>query len=229
MTRDQDLERQLADWLAAGPVVAPPAVVERALEQSEGRRQRHRLWRWLGWLPARPEYGAQAWSRLAVLTAVLATALLVSVSVSVPLLGPGPAPDMELDRVLVPTGLVRIIDETESPTGLSRTVELESEDQRIDGRAEQELDLSFEAADMYHYHGTMRLQNAWGAWEGPVHISGYPTGEEVEMAVLAGTGAYAGFTYSYGIRSQPAGTERTVDSAIWPDEPLSMPDPSSLP
>jgi hypothetical protein len=229
MTRDQELERQLAAWLEAGPVVAPPAVVDRAIGQSRGRRQRYRLWRWLGWLPVRPEYGTRSWSRLAVLAAVVSGVLLISLSITVPFGGAGPAPEIEPDLVRAIAGSVRVTDETRSPTGLSRTVEVEVEDRRIDGRARQDLDVSFETADMHHYRGTMRLETAWGGWVGPVEISGYPGGEEVEMAWLAGTDAFEGFTYVYAIHSQPAETERTVAGAIWPDEPPAMPDPSLLP
>ena len=44
MTREQDLERHLADWLTDGPVTAPTEVVDEAIERTAGRRQRHPLW-----------------------------------------------------------------------------------------------------------------------------------------------------------------------------------------
>ena len=44
MMREQDLERRLADWLSDGPVTAPTEVVDKAIERTVGRRQRHPLW-----------------------------------------------------------------------------------------------------------------------------------------------------------------------------------------
>jgi hypothetical protein len=166
---------------------------------------------------------------MAVITAVLSALLLTSLLVTLPLGGPGRAPEMNPSAVRAVSGVVHVADETDSRTGLSRTLEFEVEDPRIDGRASVALDVSFETADMYHYRGTMRLDNAWGAWEGPVEIAGYPTGEEVGLARLAGEDAFEGFTYVYAIHGQNAGAERAVEGAIWPDEQPSMPDPSSLP
>lgn len=229
MTRDQELERQLAEWLEAGPVVAPPPVVDRAIGQSRGRRQRRGPWRWLAWLPLLPGRRARSLPRMAVLTAVLSAVLLTSLWVTLPLGGPGRAPEMKPSAVRAVSGVVHVADDTDARAGRSRTFEFEVGDPRIDGRASVALDVSFETTDMYHYRGTMRLENDWGAWEGPVEIAGYPTGEEVELARLAGEGAFEGFTYVYAIHGQVAGAERTVEGAIWPDEPPSMPDPSSLP
>ena len=75
----------------------------------------------------------------------------------------------------------------------------------------------------------MHLGNAWGAWDGPVDIVRYPSGEESEYASLRGSGAYAGYTYEYTVRQATAEAERTVEGAIWPDEPPPLPDPSLLP
>ncbi len=75
----------------------------------------------------------------------------------------------------------------------------------------------------------MRLENDWGTWEGPVDIVRYPSGEEYEYASLRGSGAYEGFTYLYVVRQATAEAERTVEGAIWPDEPPPLADPSLLP
>ena len=47
MTREQDLERRLADWLTDGPVTAPTEVVDEAIERTVGRPQRRPIWGWL--------------------------------------------------------------------------------------------------------------------------------------------------------------------------------------
>ena len=46
MTPEQDFERRLTDWLSDGPSMAPAEVVDRALEQTSGRRQRRGVQRW---------------------------------------------------------------------------------------------------------------------------------------------------------------------------------------
>ena len=232
MTREQEFERQLTEWLASGPVVAPPTIVEEAIERSRGRRQRARVWRWLS-LPAEAfalSDRARRTSRLALLTLVLAGVLLASLVITLPLGGgPLPAPAMDPLTLYPIAGTARLTEPSATPANLIRTLEIEVDDPRVDGRAIQQLEASFPAAEMYHYGGTMRLENAWGAWEGPVEIIGYPTGEEVEMATLTGIDAYEGFTFHYTHRHLPAEAERRVEGAIWPDEPPPVADPSLLP
>ena len=233
MTRDQDLERQLADWLVAGPSTAPAEVIDQALEQTEGRRQRRGAWRLLVLPLARlgrwfPTYRT---ARVSVLAAVLVGILLTSVIVSVPFLGGGPGPLPEMDSA-VPRGVAGTAEMdvvSETPETQVRSIDFETGDQRIDGRARQELTVLVQTGSAGQLHGTMRLDNAWGTWEGPVDIVRYPSGGEYEYASLQGSGAYEGFTYQYVVRQATAEAERTVKGAIWPDEPPPPLDPSLLP
>jgi len=233
MTREQDFERQLADWLADGPNTAPTKVVDQALEQTAARRQRRGVGRWLvlplervgHWFPAHRT------ARLSALAAVLAGILLTSVVVSVPFLvgSAGPAPTMDEGSPVVVTGTAELDVVDEKPTQVTRVVDIETKDRRIDGQAHQELTVLAQSADTRVLHGTMRLTNAWGSWVGDVDIVTYPSGEEYEYATLGGTKAYEGFTYHYAIYDPSAGTVRTFEGAIWPDEPPAMPEPSLLP
>lgn len=245
MTRDKDLERQLADWLVAGPSTAPAEVIDQALEQTEGRRQRRGAWRLLVVPLARlgrwsPTYRTATVSALA---AVLAGILLASVIFSVPFLGgsPGPSPTSGPTQTSGPaplmdsaaprgvSGIAGMEMESETPARQVRSIGLETDDPRIDGRAIQELAVLVEAGGTRQLHGTMRLENTWGDWAGTVDIIRYPSGEEYEYASLRGSGAYKRFTYLYTVRQPTAGAERAVEGAIWPGEPPSIPDPSLLP
>ena len=233
MTREQDLERQLADWLVDGPSMAPPEVVDQALKQTDGRRQWRGAWRLLvvpltrlgGWFPS------YRTARVSALAAALAGVLLTTVLVSVPFLGgdPGPPPEMDATAPRVVAGTAAMDVTRVTAAELVRSLDLDSDDPRIDGRARQELNVLTEAGSVRQLHGTMHLSNDWGAWDGPVDIVRYPSGEEYEYASLQGSGAYEGFTYLYTVRQADAEAERTVEGAIWPDEPPSPPDPSLLP
>lgn len=233
MTREQDFERRLADWLEDGPATAPIEVVDRALEHTAERRQRRGPWRWLV-LPLERighRFPAQRAARVSGLAIVLAGILLTSAVVSVPFmgggLGPAPKMDDQAIRVIEGTAEVDVLDE--SPTDLIRSIDIETGDQRIDGRARQELTVLVQSASTRQLHGTMRLVNDWGTWAGPIDIVRYPSGEEYEYAALRGSGTYEGFTYHYIVHRPAAEAERTVEGAIWPDEPPPLPDPSLLP
>lgn len=232
MTREQDFERRLAEWLEAGPVTAPTEVVDRAVEKSAGRPQRRGTWRWLilpvdrigRWFPV------ARLARATVLSAVIAGILLTSLLVSVPFGGPGPAPEMDASVIRTVTGTAQVGQESEGPTELTRLVDVRTGDPRVDGRARQELTVLLDTeAGMHRSQGTMRLENTWGAWEGPVELAVYPSGEEFELASLTGSGAYAGYTYLYATHHFLDEAERVVEGAIWPIEPPSIPDPSHLP
>ena len=110
-----------------------------------------------------------------------------------------------------------------------RSVVIDTGDPRVDGRASQDLVVLAEAANAAQLHGTMQLTNDWGAWKGQIDIVRYPSGEEYEYASLRGTDAYAGYSYAYTVHQATAEAERTVEAAIWPDEPPPLPDPSLLP
>jgi hypothetical protein len=232
MTREQDFERRLADWLADGPSSAPIEVVDRALERTEGRRQRHGAWLRLVLSLERVghRFPTRRAARVATLAAVLAGVLLASAVITLPF-GGGPAspPVMDSNAVVAIDGTVEMDGTSETPTQLTRVVDIESDDQRIEGQAIQELTVLIQSPDAHVLHGTMRLENDWGAWMGNVDIVTYPSGAESEYAVLEGTGTYEGFTYHHTIHGQPAGTVRAFEGAIWPDEPPAIPDPSLLP
>jgi hypothetical protein len=245
MTREQDLERQLAEWLDVGPSTAPAEIVEQALEQTAGRHQSRGAWRLL----VLPLARLGRWSltyrtaRVSALAAVLAGILLTSVIVYVPFTGGGPGPSpspepapklgpaplMDSAATLVVSGMAGVDIKSETPAMQVRSMDLETDDPRIDGRAIQELAVLVEAGGIRQLHGSMRLQNDWGTWEGPVDIVRYPSGEEYEYASLTGSGAYAGFTYLYTVRQATAEAERAVEGAIWPGEPPPLLDPSLLP
>jgi hypothetical protein len=229
MTRDQDFERQLADWLESGPVVAPTEVVDRAIEQTRGRRQRRAWWSWAHALGDRLRSDGRA--RPLGVALILVLTLLATFAVAVPLAGgPSPAPEMDPLAARAIAGNARVFDETASPTGVTRVVDIQVGDPRVDGQARQELEaLLGSETGIYHRRGIMRLENAWGSWQGPVDVAGYPTGEEFEFASLTGSGAYEGFVYLHTVRIHPSGAGRAVEGAIWPDEPPPIPDPSLLP
>jgi hypothetical protein len=229
MTREQDLERRLADWLTDGPATAPPAVVDEAIERTFGRRQRHPLWgrlrEPLDRVRARDEI------RLAVPVLMLALTLVAALAIAVPFAGATrPAPEMDDTSVLQITGTAEVTDESRVDGVTERVVDVESADPRVRGEAQQVLRIEVApGAGLQRSTGVMRLQNGWGAWEGVVHGVRYPDGSELEYGWLEGQDAYEGFSYFHSTKGSAAETERTVEGAIWPDEPPSMPDPSLLP
>lgn len=233
MTREQDFERRLAEWLDDGPSTAPIEAVDRALERTAGRRQRRGPWRWLDipWRYLGHGSRTRGLARAIPVAAVLVGLLLTSLLVSLPFAGgPGPTPGMDASEIYVVAGPVRTESETGAPERLTRSIHFEVGDPRVDGKASQVLEVALDTeTGLRIARGTMRLENAWGAWEGTVDVIAYPNGEEVEVAALSGSDAYDGFIYHYSIHDQPAGAERTVEGAIWPDEPPAMPDPSLLP
>ena len=90
MTREQDLERHLADWLTDGPVTAPTEVVDEAIERTVGRRQRHPLWGRL--LEPLDRVRAGDETRVLVLIVVLALSMLAALAIAVPFAGGARAP-----------------------------------------------------------------------------------------------------------------------------------------
>ena len=241
MTRERDLERQLAEWLVDGPSTAPAEVVDEALKLTAGRPQERGVRRLLAQLGRWFQISRIA--RVSALAAVLAGVLLTGVIVTTPFLGGGtvpsptptptptlgPAPSMDGQAALPVAGTATMAIESESPMRQVRSVVIDTGDPRVDGRASQELVVLAETANAAQLDGTMRLKNDWGAWEGRIDIVRYRSGEEYEYASLLGSGAYAGYTYEYIVRQATAEAERTVEGAIWPDEPPPLPDPSLLP
>ena len=237
MTREQDLERQLAEWLVYGPSTAPVEVVDEALKRTAGRPQERGIRRLLAQLGR--WFQISRVTRVSALAAVLAGVLLTSVIVSAPFLGGGtapsptptlgPAPSMDGQAALPVAGIATMVIESESPMRQVRSVVIDTGDPRVDGRASQDLVVLAEAANAAQLHGTMQLTNDWGAWNGQIDIVRYPSGEEYEYASLRGTDAYAGYSYAYTVHQATAEAERTVEAAIWPDEPPPLPDPSLLP
>ena len=229
MTREQDLQRRLVDWLTDGPVIAPTQVVDEAIKRTVGRRQHHPL---LGWLLAPlDQFRAGEDTRVVILVVVLALTMLAALAIAVPLTGgTRPAPEMDPSSVLAVTGAAEVISESERAGVFERLVRVDESDPRVRGEARQVMYI--EAAPgvgLQRSTGVMRLENEWGAWEGTIYGVRYPDGSELEYGWLQGHETYEGFSYFYSTRGHPAGTGRTVEGAIWPGEPPSAPDPSFLP
>jgi len=229
MTRDQDLERQLTDFLSEGPVAAPIEVVDRALEHTDGRRQRDPVW---GRLMERlVRLRGEGKPRSLALPVALALTLLLALVLTMPLGGGiGPAPAMDPAGVRNVSGTSDLVNESRATSVLERELLLDVGDARIDGGARQVLHIEESPnADLQRTVGIMRLENDWGAWEGVINGARYPDGTAFEYGWLTGEGAYEGYTYFHSTYGIPAGTERVIEGAIWPGEPPPMPDPSLLP
>jgi hypothetical protein len=229
MTREQDLQRRLVDWLADGPVTSPTEVVDEAIERTAGRRRRHPLWGWL--LEPLDRVRAGEDTRVVVLLLVLVLTMLASLAIAVPLAGgTRPAPEMDPSSVLAVTGTIEVISDSELDGVFERLVRVDVSDPRVRGKARQVMHIEpAPAVGMQRSTGLMRLENEWGAWEGTIHGVRYPDGSELEYGWLEGHQTYEGFSYFHSTRGHPAETGPTVEGAIWPGEPPSAPDPSLLP
>lgn len=229
MTREQDLQRRLVDWLTDGPVTSPTEVVDEAIKRTAGRRQRHPLWGWL--LEPLDRFRAGQDTRVVVLVLVLALTMLAALAIAVPLAGgTRRAPEMDPSSVMSVTGATEVIRESELDGVLERLVRVDASDPRVRGEARQVMSIeSAPTVGLQRSTGLMRLQNEWGAWEGTIHGVRYPDGSELEYGWLEGQAIYEGFSYFHSTRGHPAETGRTVEGAIWPGEPPSAPDPSLLP
>jgi len=233
MTRDQDFERHLSDWLAEGPATAPDEVVGEALERTVERRQHHpRRVRLAAVLDRLPEFRPNMMSPVPLATVAVMTVVLLAAAMLTfePLnSGPGAAPPMDASMVRTVDGDVALESTTETAGGSQRVIRIETDDPRIRGQASQVLALEETAeTGLQRSAGVMRLVNDWGAWEGPITGVRYPDGTEIEYGWLTGEGAYAGFSYFHSTRHHSAEAERVLEGAIWPGEPPPMPDPSLL-
>ena len=233
MTRDQDFERHLSDWLADGPVTAPDEVVSEALQHTAERQQHHplrvRLAAVLDGLSWTRASGARPLplATVVVIGAVLLTASMLTLGSLGG--GPGSAPPMDAAAVRVIDGNVELDSATDVAGGSERVLRIETDDPRIRGKARQLLAIEdAPEAGLERSTGVMRLENEWGAWEGIVKGVRYPDGTEIEYGWLTGEVAYAGFTYFHSTRDHPAEAERVLEGAIWPGEHPPMPDPSLL-
>jgi hypothetical protein len=229
MTREQDLERYLADWLSDGPATAPTEVVDEAIERTVARRQRHSLWGWL--LEPLGRIRTSDRTRGFALLAVLVLTMLAALAIAVPFAGGArPAPEMDPTSVLSVTGTAELISEPEVDGVFERLVRVDASDPRVRGEARQVLHIEeAPGVGLERSTGMMRLENDWGAWEGDVNGARYPDGSELEYGWLTGEGVYAGYTYFLSIQTPSAGTDRVLEGAIWPGEPPPIPDPSLLP
>jgi hypothetical protein len=228
MTREQDIERHLAEWLSDGPATAPTEVIDEAIERTVGRRQRHRLWGWL--LEPLGRMRTSDRTRGFVLLAVLVLTMLAALTIAVPLGGGArPAPEMSPTSVLEVSGTIEVISESEVDGVLERLVRVDTSEPRASGEARQLWYTEDAPAGLRRFARVMRLENEWGAWEGVVHGARYPDGSELEYGWLEGEDTYAGFSYFHSTRGYAAETERAVEGAIWPGEPPPMPDPSLMP
>ncbi|HEX7951234.1 MAG TPA: hypothetical protein VF494_12855 [Candidatus Limnocylindrales bacterium] len=74
--------------------------------------------------------------------------------------------------------------------------------------------------------GTYRLENAGGAWEGPVTGAGWGRGEASTVSGwLAGTGSYKGYTYYIRVRS--SGLQTELSGVIYPGSPPARQSPEA--
>lgn len=74
--------------------------------------------------------------------------------------------------------------------------------------------------------GTYRLENAAGAWEGPVAGAGWDGGEVSTVSGwLAGTGSYEGYTYYIRVRS--SGLQTELSGVIYPGSPPAWQSPEA--
>jgi hypothetical protein len=201
MTREQDFERRLAEWLGDGPATA-----------SAGMRMGDRR------------------KALGLLVAIVLT-LLAATVVAVPFgSGTGPAPVMDAAGGLGITGTIDIANEWEVDGTVQRIVVVDASDSRVSGEGRQVLRLEdAPGTGMQHWSGLMRLEDEWGAWEGPFNGARFPDGSALEYGWLTGQGTYEDLSYFYSTRDQADEAERAVEGAIWPGEPPPMPDPSLLP
>lgn len=229
MTREQDLERHLADWLTDGPVTAPAEIVDEAIERAAGRRQRHPLWGRLGEPLHRVRTRNQ--TRVVALIVVLVLTLLAALAIAVPFAGgTRPAPEMDPTSALGIAGTTEVISESEVGGVMERLVRVDAADPRVRGEARQVLHIEVApGVGLQRSTGVMRLANEWGAWEGVVQRTRYPDGSELEYGWLAGQDTYEGFSYFHSARGLATEAKQAVEGAIWPGEPPPMPDPSLLP
>ncbi len=227
MTREQDLQRRLVDWLNDGPVASPTEVVDEAIERTVGRRQHHPLWAWL----LKPLDRVRAGDETRVVVLVLALTMLAALAIGVPLAGgTRPAPEMDPSSVLTVTGATEVISESELDGVFERLERVDVSDPRVRGEARQVMHVdAAPGAGLQRSTGVMRLENEWGTWEGTIHGVRYPDGSELEYGWLKGHETYEGFSYFHSTLGHPAETGRTVEGTIWPGEPPPAPDPSLLP
>ena len=229
MTREQDFERRLAEWLGDGPATAPTEVVETAIDRVAGRPQRHRLWGWLPEMVAGMGMGdrPRAFGLLIALVLTLLTALVIALPIGG---GTRPAPVMVATGALGITGTIDIVSESVVDGTVQRIVVVDASDPRVSGEGQQVLHLEdAPGTGMQHWSGFMRLDNEWGAWEGSFNGARFPDGSALEYGWLTGQGAYEDLSYFHSTRDQVDGTERVVEGVIWPGEPPAIPDPSLLP
>lgn len=247
MTRDQDLERRLADWLTEGPVTAPRPVLDETYGLAATRHQRGRVSAWVAATLSGPLPIADDARRLArgmVLAAILAALLLgVLLTAGGPFVGtPAPMPTLEPGVVLPVEGTRAVVSATEpvaapdagrETSTSTTTLELLMEDPRVSGTARIErLVEGSSTSGLRRWSGRMRLENADGAWQGTVTGAAFRDGKEVEYGWLTGSRAFEGYTFFYISSLDPGapdgGTGPMVEGIVWPGEPPPAPDPAGL-
>jgi hypothetical protein len=232
MSREQELARELAAWLAEGPTSAPTSVVDAALERIAGQGQRPRLLAWLRTPPGldRPvaSAGVRAarWLVLALLLAVLLATLLV---IGTPF-GGSPMPTLAPDVVLSLKGIASAGRTRDVADATAIDFELSLDDPRASGQAWslQRVE-DAPATGMQRVTGLLRIENGGGAWQGEVLGVRYPEGLELVFGWLSGEGGYQGFSCFIHLTVTPDGRERTVEAVVWPGEPPAVPAQELLP
>ena len=74
----------------------------------------------------------------------------------------------------------------------------------------------------------VRIENADGAWQGPVTGVDLPDNLVVESGWLTGEGGYEGLSFFYSYHSDTASDVHQGQGVIWPGEPPSPPDAALL-
>ena len=74
----------------------------------------------------------------------------------------------------------------------------------------------------------VRIENADGAWQGPVTSVDFPSDLTVEHGWLTGEGAYEGLSFFYSYHDDTASDVHTGQGMIWPGEPPPVPDAALL-
>jgi hypothetical protein len=111
-------------------------------------------------------------------------------------------------------------------------VSMAASDQRVSGEqitvAVEDSASSEEAVDLGRGTRLMRIENAEGAWQGPVTAVSLPDGLWVRYGWLTGEGAYEGLSYFYSYHDDTASDVHHGQGMIWPGEPPTVPDPALL-
>jgi len=111
-------------------------------------------------------------------------------------------------------------------------VSMNASDSRVSGEQifvfVDDIAASEEAGDLGRSTIFVRIENAEGAWQGPLTAVMFPDNLSVESGWLTGEGAYEGLSYFYSYHDDTASDIHTGQGVIWPGEPPPIPDAALL-